>query len=314
MRRVVRKWASRGAGEVGGDVPAGLRCPRCGAALTGAEVVMARDRVTGAAVPVVMCRACGVAATHPPPAPTRAATAWVPRGSLQRTAAELILRAELRPLTDVLEVGASLLDLGSGSGIRAESLVGRGYAVTAVEPDRREAAAARMRLAGRAPVIESTIEELPSELAMFGGALMSHVLEHTGDPDGSLRAIRRRLRPGGILAVMVPNARSIEARAFHGRWHGWEPARHRWHFTARGLVQMLSGAGFVDVDVRAEGGWRYPASLAYSVAPGLDPQVAAGWRTLAGRVLALVLAPVARAEVATGRGPQLVATARAPQA
>ncbi len=138
------------------------------------------------------------------------------------------------------------------------------------------------------------------------------MLEHLPDPDEALRLIRARLRPGGAIAIIVPNAGGLQARLFRGRWHQWEPSRHRWHFTRHVLGEMLAGAGYRHISVRASGGWRYPASLAYSIAPRLDPQTPGSPPAIVGRLFALTLVPLALAEVATGCGSQLVATARAP--
>jgi SAM-dependent methyltransferase len=184
-----------------------------------------------------------------------------------------------------------------------------GYRVTALEPDPAAATAARAQL-GTASVYEAALSELPPDLAGFDAILASHVLEHLDDPDAALRDLRMRLRPRGVLVVMVPNAGSAEARVFRGRWHGWEPSRHHWHFTAAVLGDALRGAGFAPISVRPEGGWRYPATLLFSLAPRLDPQVSTTPRFVAAALAAFV-APLAAVAAATGRGPQLVAIARA---
>ena len=226
----------------------------------------------------------------------------------------MITRWELRPVVDAVAAEEAVLDIGAGSGNRALILARAGYRVTAVEPDAAEAAEARRQLAGRAVVRECAIEALAGDDAGYGGAVLSHVLEHLGDPDATLRETKQRLRAGGALIIFVPNAASAEARLFGGRWHGWEPARHRWHYTAATLTKVLADAGYIDIDVRARGGWRYPATLAFSLAPGLDPQLTGGLKGLLGRVLTAALAPGALLEVLTGHGPQLVAIARRPAA
>ncbi len=203
-----------------------------------------------------------------------------------------------------------MLDIGGGAGNRARVLARLGYGVTVVEPDPAQAAHARTQLAGVATVCDVGIEDLPPDMALFDAALLSHVLEHLSDPDAVLRDVRQRLRPGGTLVVMVPNAGGFEARAFRGRWHAWEPARHRWHFTRVGLRRLVAQAGFAAVDVRVAGGWRYPSSIAFSIAPRLDPQTFPGMR-LVGAALPFVMSPVARLLVAAGQGGQLVAVARA---
>lgn len=215
-------------------------------------------------------------------------------------------------MLDAVRPGGGVLDIGAGSGNRALVLVRAGFRVTAVEPDAAEAALARRQLEGRADVHECAIEALPAGGTGYDGAVLSHVLEHLGDPDATLRATRERLRAGGALVVFVPNAASGEARMFRGRWHGWEPSRHRWHYSAATLTRVLAAAGYVDIDVRPRGGWRYPATLSFSVVPRLDPQTQGAPHHLAGRALTLALAPVAAIAVLMGRGPQLVAIARRP--
>ena len=229
-----------------------------------------------------------------------------------RALADRIIRSELRPLTRAVEPGGRIIDIGAGGGDRALVLARAGYRVSACEPDPGEAARAQEQLRGLADLHATTVEELPDAATGYDGAVLSHVLEHLAEPDQALQLIRDRLRPGGAIAIMVPNAGGLQARLFRGRWHQWEPSRHRWHFTAPVLVDMLHRAGYRNVEVRAAGGWRYPASLAYSVAPRLDPQTPGSPPAVAGRLLAFMLIPIALAEVATGHGSQLVATARRP--
>ena len=52
------------------------------------------------------------------------------------------------------------------------------------------------------------------------------------------------LRPGGRLAVIVPNWGSWQRRAFGEYWFPLELPRHRTHFTANGLASAIGEAGF----------------------------------------------------------------------
>jgi len=292
-----------------GPVPAGdAICPRCGAPTV--EWVRARDRHGAPPAAIVRCTECGIGTTRrPPPAVPAAPTRLPERGPL-RALADRIIRAELRPVIQAVPAGSSVIDIGGGGGNRALQLHRHGYRVTLLEPDPAEAAHARAQLPADIEIIDTALETAPAEHTGYDAALLSHVLEHLDHPDIALREVRARLRPGGHIVVMVPNAGGLEARLLHGRWHGWEPSRHRWHHTAATLRRALLDAGYAEVAVRAAGGWIHPASLAYSLAPRLDPQAATGPRALAGRLLTTLLAPIALAEVLAGRGPQLVATAR----
>jgi len=240
-----------------------------------------------------------------------AATTELPAGGFARRVADAILWGELRPVRSAIAPGARILDIGGGGGNRGLVLAEHGYRVEVVEPDPDEAAHARSQLAGRATVHESTVEDLPGDVGGYDAALFSHVVEHLPDPEAALAATRLRLRPGGHIIVMVPNAGGLEARLFRGRWHGWEPSRHRWHFRRAVLADVMRAAGFEDVGVRATGGWRYPSTLTFSIAPGIDPQISPQWAS-AGRATSVLLVPLARLIAATGQGAQLVAVGRAP--
>lgn len=282
------------------------RCPSCGERMM--PHVVAADRAGSATLPIARCPRCGLGRTARWGPVGEAAPTGLPAGGPLRWVADAIIRRELTP-TRALPVGASIVDVGAGSGARSRQLARLGYRVTALEPDIVEAAAARADLPLEVAVVATTLEDWPGE-EVFDGALMSHVLEHIDDPVSALSTLGGRLSPGGLLVVMVPNAGSAEARLFGGRWHGWEPSRHRWHYTATALRGVLERAGYRDVRVSARGAWMYPASLAYSLAPGLDPQVTRGARAVTGRLVAAALIPVSWAATRAGRGPQLVAVAR----
>jgi SAM-dependent methyltransferase len=237
-----------------------------------------------------------------------AAPAGAPAG-LAGATADRLLRAQLGPLVALRPPPADVIDLGAGAGARAASAGRLGYRVTALEPDPLEAERARALL-GADRVIAAPLERPPNGLGPFDAAIAWHVLEHVRDLDEALAAAAGLLRPGGDLVAAGPNPLGAEARAFGGRWHGWEPARHRWHLDAAALSSALRASGMADVRVGARGGWGYPAGLAYSLAPGLDPQVHPR-RVVAGRALAAALVPVALAARAAGMGGQLIATARA---
>jgi 2-polyprenyl-3-methyl-5-hydroxy-6-metoxy-1,4-benzoquinol methylase len=76
----------------------------------------------------------------------------------------------------------------------------------------------------------------------FDIVVMNHVLEHVADPVGFLRDIQRRIKPGGVLHIAVPNVASWSARL--SGWASYEPY-HLMYFTPATLRRTVEQAGFV---------------------------------------------------------------------
>jgi len=294
------------------ESPATPGCLRCGA--PSAPFAAPRDRHGAAPRVVRVCTSavCGIGFTWPPPGGTTdaAPAAGELRGVAARVASAMAA-ASVAPLADALRPGALVVDVGAGTGLRARALADRGFQVIAMEPDPLEEMRAHVELTG------TTAEVVRAGVADFGdvlggrqadAVLMWHVLEHLEMPDVALATVSSGMRDGGVLSIAVPNRDSLEAEVFGDRWHSWEPSRHRWHFDERSLRLVLGEAGFSVRDVSPRGGWGYPASLAFSLAPDLDPQINPR-RSLAGRALATAMIPVAFGARAAGRGSQLVTLA-----
>lgn len=292
-------------------------CPRCGA--VSEYLLTPRDRVGGLPTAIRLClsRICGVGFTEPAPDDEAAAPALAPGLEVEDRLAARMVASGMAHLVDALPSGSLVVDVGAGSGLRARVLAERGMRVIAVEPDPVEEVRAHAMMAslpgGEVEVVRAGVDDLPEVMAgrEADAAVMWHVLEHLPDLDAGLRAVSGAVRTGGLLSLAVPNRDSAEARVFGPRWHGWEPSRHRWHLDAESLRLVLGASGFAVRDIDTRGGWGYPAGIAYSVAPGVDPQVNPR-RSLLGRALAAAMIPVAATARAVGHGGQLVALAAKP--
>jgi SAM-dependent methyltransferase len=91
------------------------------------------------------------------------------------------------------------LEVGSGSGVLLQELQGRfpGLALTGVEPGHTTSAYARAQGLN----VIGTIEEAPAAMDL---AYAIAVIEHVASPSAFLRALRTRLRPGGLLYLCQP--------------------------------------------------------------------------------------------------------------
>jgi 2-polyprenyl-3-methyl-5-hydroxy-6-metoxy-1,4-benzoquinol methylase len=158
-----------------------------------------------------------------------------------------------------VRAGDAVLDLGCGDGAFAAELTGAGAEVTAADVARE----ALRRSGARAPQARAVLLEEGAELPFaedaFDVVWAGETLEHVADVTGLLAEVRRVLRWGGTLLVTTPNqARLVVAfESLRGAplERRLDPrGDHLRFFTAGTLRELLQGAGFARVEVRATGG------------------------------------------------------------
>jgi SAM-dependent methyltransferase len=235
-----------------------------------------RDRLLGldGEFHLVRCRRCGLiyqnpcltaealARYYPPeyhpflraiedePSPVRR---WDRRRGVDRRCRAVIARAEVRT--------GRALDVGCGTGIFLDGMRRWGWEAHGVEPSAVASAYARERLG--LPVLTAELESAGYPAEFFDVVTLWDVLEHVPDPRRTLSAAWRALRPGGLLALSLPNLESVEARWFGRYWAGWDAPRHLALFPRDVLIRLLRETGFGDVELTAFTG--YHGVLALSV-------------------------------------------------
>jgi SAM-dependent methyltransferase len=185
----------------------------------------------------VWCRACGAATTDPWPteAELRAAYGeWYRPGSGRRFGLigdELLrrTRGSLAARLDAIAPPGPVLDVGAGDGVLLDALAARGRAATGLE-----------RTAGRTDVRDEPLDAVRGEWA---AVVFWHSLEHLPAPGEAVRHAARLLAPNGVVVVAVPDAASLQARAFGERWLHLDPPRHLVHLTRRSLTSGLERHG-----------------------------------------------------------------------
>jgi SAM-dependent methyltransferase len=146
----------------------------------------------------------------------------------------------------------------------------------------------------------------------FDAVVMNHSLEHVADPRADLDRIHGLLRPGGVLAISVPNFASWQRRRYGAAWFPLDLPRHRTHFTPTCLELALKGTGFDVLSLESDSdAGSLLATLQYARFGRLV--LADGPAAWIGYGASAVVSPVNRAlDRALGQGPLLHAVAQRP--
>jgi SAM-dependent methyltransferase len=141
-----------------------------------------------------------------------------------------------------------LIEIGSGTGAFAAHAKRAGFDVTAIEMDPRCCAYLSEREGIPAICTDRPLEALAS-LPPASAIAMWHVLEHLPDPAELLEEIARKLEPGGLLAIGVPNASSLQFRLLRSRWAHLDAPRHLSLIPPRTLIGRCEELGLQAVEV-----------------------------------------------------------------
>lgn len=140
-----------------------------------------------------------------------------------------------------------LLDIGCSAGLFCELARSLGWEITGIEPSRWLADRARDRLGDA--VLCARFEEVTLPPDSFDAVCLWDVLEHVPDPEVFLAKAVEALRPGGVLALNVPNLQSWIARALGRRWPLLLP-EHLFFFSPASLRLLLGRHGIVAPKLR----------------------------------------------------------------
>ena len=218
---------------------------------------------------MVRCRTCGLMRTNP--RPTRETIGYyypddyapylstlVMQGTaVERPQWKKILQRAFVFHTDSLPplVPGRMLEVGCASGRYLHQMAQMGWDVEGVEPS-LQAATRAAELGYR--VTNGSIEAMPEPAAPYDLVVGWMVLEHLHEPVIVLRKLAQWVRPGGWLAISVPNAAAWEFQLFKDAWFALQLPTHTFHYTPFTLELIL-----------ARGGWRMDRLLHQRVSANL---------------------------------------------
>src|SRR5207245_2144098 len=160
---------------------------------------------------------------------------------------------QLRRLASMIP-GRRLLDIGAGPGYFCRIALDEGWDAEGVEISARAVEIGRDRLG----VSYIDLEAVPA--ASVDVVCCRHVVEHVADPLGLLRALRRVLKPGGVLVVHAPHREPLSFVLRNRLLHRPDTLcalylpDHVLGFTGSSLARVAKRAGFdaLSVETRSE--------------------------------------------------------------
>ena len=138
------------------------------------------------------------------------------------------------------QIKGNVLDVGGGVGVFAAFLAHRKFETTVVEPSKKGYEACTKK--GLNTYL--SVADLP-KTKQYSAITMWHVLEHLTSPEKTLQELHALMDADALLIVAVPNFNSHDARHYASEWAALDVPRHLWHFTHKGLMDLVEPLGFL---------------------------------------------------------------------
>ncbi len=230
-------------------------CRACGGALGPAALTPRSSYAAHGRYHVAICTGCGAGTTLPRPTDDELAACYASAyGYGAHTLIEREKRYRSRRLLDRLgPIDGRLLDVGCMFGFLLDEAHARGLETWGVELSAEPAAAAA---AHGHRVTTGTLEDHRAAHPdlRFDAIVAQHVVEHLPDPAAFFADAAAMLKPGGRVAVAVPNFASRLRRAAPTAWGWYQVPVHLHHFTAASMTAMIERAGLRVVTQATTGG------------------------------------------------------------
>lgn len=159
----------------------------------------------------------------------------------QRDARALNHQAALAAIARHRPPPGTLLDFGCGWGFFLESARQAGWDVRGIEPLPGHGVFARGALG--LDVVTDTLRPDTFPPASFDVATAFQVFEHLPDPAAEIDKLHAVLKPGGLVAIEVPNIDTVLVSLLRGR-HRHFVQDHLWFFGPATLARFLQAHGF----------------------------------------------------------------------
>lgn len=149
----------------------------------------------------------------------------------------------------------SLLDVGTGEGFLLAASVEAGMDAHGLEFDRFAIDRFNPGVSALVTVgsIDASMDRLRDHGRRFDVVTLQNVLEHVPDPRRTLSRVRALVKPGGVIAITVPNDFSdlqaaLMTRGDVQREYWYAPPQHLHYFNSENVVRFMSDCGYRVID------------------------------------------------------------------
>jgi ubiquinone/menaquinone biosynthesis C-methylase UbiE len=220
-------------------------CPVCGGAASEIRPLFSKEGAT-----FVRCASCAFEFVNPRPSAEWLSARYAAYGEgyftvpakLESDFAEGRYREELALLHASVPPGGELLDVGAATGSFVKAARHAGFSARGIELSEESVRYGRDVLGLPLEAGDLFARAYPDD--SFDAVTLWATLEHLPDPGAFLREFRRILKPGGTLALSVPNHAGIGQRIL-GRRNRYVGIDHVNYFSAGTLRRLLTRHGFV---------------------------------------------------------------------
>jgi 2-polyprenyl-3-methyl-5-hydroxy-6-metoxy-1,4-benzoquinol methylase len=236
------------------------KCPVCNGASFGPFLSCKDYTVSREAFTIVSCKTCSFKFTNPRPEDNKLGDYYKSEDYISHSNTSRGLISKLYHFVRNYTLGKKLdlissyvsrgtiLDYGCGTGMFLNTCQKAGWEAFGMEPD-----PGAQSIAGQMGI--KTYSDKASLSAAVGekkfdAITLWHVLEHVTDLSETLGFFKARLKPGGLLAIAVPNYMSHDAQHYKEFWAAYDVPRHLYHFEVNTISRLLGQHGFVLSDTK----------------------------------------------------------------
>lgn len=134
----------------------------------------------------------------------------------------------------------NVIDVGAGTGDFLLTAKRNDWRIFGVEPSEK----AREKAREKGVFLSENIGKIQKKANCI---TLWHALEHIPNLEETLFLLKNQLTENGILVIAVPNYKSKDAEIYKNFWAAYDVPRHLWHFSRKGLRDLLNDIGFEQI-------------------------------------------------------------------